>query len=107
MTDLEWLRLAAWPGLILMTISTLFLVPLYMNANGQRPAILALLVGQLFIWSISAGGIYQAYQLDQINSTGTAYVYVWWVRVAPAFVGAMFLYVGAWYWRHRPRPTRP
>lgn len=96
MSDIEILRLVAIPGVLLSATGTWFTVLPIARANGSRPILWVLVFVALLnaIWAIAAMDL--AYNLKEINSTGRAYLWVFYARLFPSAVALSLIWLGWW-----------
>lgn len=94
MTDIEILRLIAWPSFFAMLAATFITTLPLAGANGERPLVICLVALSLVMLFISFGALFQAYNLERINSTGFAYVFTFSVRLVGLPVGLLLIKAG-------------
>lgn len=95
MTEIEWLRVAAWPSFITMVIAT-YVTTLPMIGPGwwRKINVLAYFGLACLVLFVSFGALWQAHNLQQINSTGFAHFYVWALRLVGMPAGALLIAAG-------------
>ena len=96
MSDVEVLRLVALPGVLLSLAAMWFTVWPIARANGSRPIlwVIVFVAALNGLWAFAAADI--AFRLDEIDSTGRTYAWVFYARIFPSAVACALIWLGWW-----------